>query len=178
MPRKIIKKVLPDPNWIKQHKSLSIFGSWLHDPNIWHLNRHSVARATFIGFFVAFVPLPFQMIIAALLAVLFRVNLAISVSLVWITNPLTMAPIFYLAYKVGAAVMSVQAKSFDFEPTIEWLTTGLANSWQPFLLGCLLCGLFFGLLTSTLINWVWREHTIRRWNTRRLNRASKQSRDA
>lgn len=174
MARNIVKKFLPDPNWIKQQKSLQVLGSWLHDPNIWHLNRHSVARSAFIGFFVAFIPLPFQMIIAALMAVFFRVNLAISVGLVWVTNPLTMTPIFYVAYKVGAAVMSQPHNPFRFELSIEWLSSELTHNWQPFLLGCLLCGLFFGLLASTTINWAWRLHTIHRWHERRLKRQQKQ----
>lgn len=173
MPRKQIKRILPDPEWIKQHKSLHLLGDWLHDPNIWHLNRHSVASATFIGIFVAFIPLPAQMIIAASLAIILRVNLAISVMLVWITNPLTIAPIFYLAYEVGAVVMGTEPGQFNFELSWEWITSGLANIWQPFLLGCLLCGLFFGLLASALVRFAWRRHTIFRWHERRQNRLQK-----
>jgi uncharacterized protein (DUF2062 family) len=170
MARNIIKRLLPDPNWIKQQKSLQLLGTWLHDPNLWHLTRHSVARATFIGLFVAFIPLPLQMILAALLAVAFRVNLAIAVCLVWITNPITMGPIFFIAYKVGGAVLSTPHNDFAFELSLQWLSSGLVHIWQPFLLGCLLCGLFFGLLGSTTINWAWRQHTMHRWHERRLKR--------
>jgi uncharacterized protein (DUF2062 family) len=170
MARKIIKRFVPDPDWVKRQQSLKFLGSWLHDPNIWHLNRHSVATATFIGFFVAFIPLPTQMLIAALMAIMIRANLAISVSLVWITNPFTMAPIFYMAYKVGAAVMGIDAAQFNFELSWEWLRHGLEYTWQPFLLGCLLCGLFIGLLASSLVRIAWRQHTISRWNERRIKR--------
>jgi uncharacterized protein (DUF2062 family) len=173
MARKIIKSLIPDPDWIKQQKSLQIFGGLLHDPNIWHLNRHSVATAAFIGLFAAFIPLPTQMIIAALLAILLRANLAISVSLVWITNPFTVAPIFYLAYKVGAAVIGTGPSQFTNEFSWTWLSQELASNWQPFLLGCLLCGLFSGLLASTIIRWAWRKHTIKRWHDRRLRRQNR-----
>ncbi len=174
MARKIIKRFTPDPDWIKEQKSLKFLGDWLHDPNLWHLNRHSVASATFIGFFVAFLPLPTQMIIAALLAILVRANLAISVALVWITNPFTMGPIFYLAYKVGAVVIGTDTSQFDsFELSWEWLLNGLENNWQPFILGCLLCGLFVGLLASTLVRLAWRQNTISRWNERRRKRKEK-----
>lgn len=173
MARKLIKRFLPDPDWIKNHQSLSMLGDWLQDPNIWHLNRHSVATAAFIGLFVAFIPLPTQMIIAGLLAVLLRANLPISVCLVWVTNPLTIAPIFYVAYKVGTTVMGTPPQEFAFELSWEWISHGLATIWQPFLFGCLICGLFFGLLSSTIVRWAWRRHTISRWRERRQLRKSK-----
>ena len=95
MTKKFIQRFLPDPTWIKNHQSLRFLGDWLHDPNIWHLNRRSASMAVFIGLFIAFVPLPSQMLMAAVLAVLLRVNLPLSVLLVWVSNPITMPPLFY-----------------------------------------------------------------------------------
>jgi uncharacterized protein (DUF2062 family) len=80
---------------IKGHKNLSFLGEKLHDPNLWHLNRRSVSAAFAIGLFAAWIPTPGQMVIAAIIALYFRANLPISVALVWITNPLTMPPMFY-----------------------------------------------------------------------------------
>lgn len=171
MARKILKRYLPDPEWIKRQRALAFLGEWVHDPNIWHLTRHSVAKAAFIGLFSAFIPVPTQMIIAGVLAVAFRANMAICLLGVWITNPLTMAPIFYMAYKVGAAVLGTPAKHFNFELSWDWVTGGLANIWEPFLLGCLLCGLFGGLLSSALVRLLWRWYAIHRWHQRRLRRA-------
>ncbi|WP_101759592.1 DUF2062 domain-containing protein [Oceanicoccus sp. KOV_DT_Chl] len=173
MARKFIKRYMPDPEWIKQQKSLQLLGNWIHDPNIWHLTRHSVSMACFIGLFVAFIPLPTQMLIAALAAVLMRANLAIATILVWVSNPVTMPALFYLAYKVGAAVMDRPEQQFVFELSWQWLTTEIGYTWQPFLLGCLLCGLFSGLAGSAFVRYAWRQHTIRRWHERRLKRQKK-----
>lgn len=171
MARKFIKRLTPSPEWIKKQNSLQFLGAWLHEPNLWHLTRHSVSSATFIGCFVAFIPLPAQMVIAACLALIFRANLAISVVLVWITNPLTIAPIFYIAYKVGHAVLgSSPHEAFEFEISLDWIVASLSANWQPFILGCLLCGLFLGLLGSTLVRFAWRLHVIKRWNERRQRR--------
>ena len=176
MARKLIKRFVPDPDWVKKQRSLQFMGTLLHDPNLWHLTRHSVSMAAFIGFFVAFAPLPGQMIIAAGLALLLRANLPISMVLVWITNPLTMPPIFYLAYTVGNAVVGSEvSEGFEFQLTWEWLIAGLSANWQPFVLGCILCGLFFGLLASAIVRIAWRWHTSKRWRERKERRRKRRS---
>ena len=70
MAKKLIRRFLPDAHKIRDHKHLRVFGTLLHDPNIWHLNRHSVAGAFAVGLFMAFVPMPLQMIPAAALMAL------------------------------------------------------------------------------------------------------------
>jgi hypothetical protein len=172
MARKLIKRWLPDPEWIKAQDSVRMLGDWIHDPNIWHLNRSSVSKAVFIGLFVAFIPLPAQMVIAGFLAVLFRANLPISVVLVWITNPVTMAPIFYLAYRLGCVFLGAPEHPFVFELSWQSLIQ-LEEIWKPFLLGCLVCGLFCGLLGSTISRILWRWHASKRWHERRLKRQRK-----
>lgn len=128
--------------------------------------------AVFIGLFIAFVPLPSQMLMAAVLAVLLRVNLPLSVLLVWVSNPITMPPLFYMAYKVGFALIGdSHAPAFHFQLSWQWLSTGLATVWQPFLLGCFVCGLFLGLLGSALTRVAWRWHVVHLWNKRRLRRS-------
>ena len=105
MPKKLIKRYMPDHNTIKNNKYLQIFGDLLHNPNLWHLNRRSVAKAFAVGLFFAFVPVPFQMVLAAGFAIIVHANLPLSVALVWITNPLSIPAIFYACYVVGTWLM-------------------------------------------------------------------------
>jgi uncharacterized protein (DUF2062 family) len=170
MPKKFIRKYLPNHQTIKDHKSLQIFGKLLHNANLWHLNRHSVSGAFAVGLFCAFIPLPSQMIIAATLAIIVRVNLPISVSLVWLTNPITMPPIFYAAYKIGAFILGQEAISSDYQLTLEWFSEQLDLIWQPFLLGCFICGVSSALFAYFMVRLLWRLHIIRHLQVRRQRR--------
>src|SRR5581483_7379055 len=75
MPRRFFRKFLPSRESIGRNRLLRLFGNTLHHPGLWHLNRRSVAGAVSVGLFAGLIPGPFQMIGAALLAVVLRVNL-------------------------------------------------------------------------------------------------------
>ena len=176
MPKKFIKRYMPDHEKIRNHKQLNkVFGKLLHDPNLLHLNRRSVSMAFFVGLFMAFVPLPSQMIMAAAIAIIVRCNLPISVGLVWISNPVTMPPLFYFAYKVGAWILSTPEHDFIFELSWNWLGTELAAIWEPFLLGCAICGVFFGGLGYVTIRLLWRLHIVNAIKERKKKWALKKS---
>ena len=170
MPRKTLKMMMPEPAKLRRSGQLAILGDWVFEPNLWHINRYSVSMAFFVGLSLAFVPVPGQMLIAALAAVVLRCNLPLSVGLVWITNPLTAPAIFLLAYSVGALLIDVPVNDLQFAFSIEWLRNQLALVWRPLLLGCLLCGLFFGSLGYFVINVMWRIVVVRKWRRRRRQR--------
>ncbi|MGJ8686422.1 MAG: DUF2062 domain-containing protein [Spongiibacteraceae bacterium] len=170
MARKLLKNWLPSPEKMRTHPSVRIFGSLLHDPNLWHLNRGSVTVAFFIGVFNAFFTITGQMLVAALLAIVFRANLPLSVMLVWITNPVTMPAIFYFSYKIGALLLDVPTKSFSFELSWHWVESELLLMWKPLLLGCTVNGLFIGLIGAASVHIMWRIHVIKRWRARQLKR--------
>lgn len=176
MPKKIIKRFLPDHHTVRNQKCLRCFGSLLHDPNIWHLNRHSVAGAFAVGLFCAYIPVPFQMLVAAALAIMVRVNLPVAVSLVWITNPITIPPMFYFAYKVGSWVLNSPTHAFNFELSIDWLMVELGIIWQPFLLGCFILGTILAALGYGGIKLLWRLHILQHIKQRRLRHAARRRR--
>lgn len=167
MPKRLLKRLLPHHSTIREHKHLRHLGARLHDPNLWHLNRRSVSTATAVGLFVCYLPLPMQMLLAALLAVWLRANLVIAVSLVFISNPFTMAPMAYAAYKLGAFILGQPAQEMNFEFSLEWLTSGLLAGWQPFLLGCVLLGALLALVGYVGVRVIWRISVVHKWRSRR-----------
>ena len=78
MPRKFFRKYLPDAAEIRSNRYVAWFGTLLHHPSLWHLNRNSVAGAVAIGLFSGLVPGPLQMLTAALLAVPLKKNLPVA----------------------------------------------------------------------------------------------------
>jgi len=164
---------MPDPAKVKNNPALHFLGDLLHDPNLFHLNRHSVSVAFFLGIFIAFFPIPGQMPIAAVAAFLFRCNLPLSVALVWISNPLTIPPIFYATYKFGTWILNSPPAEFAIELSWEWATQELINLWQPLLVGSLTCGLFFGILGYLCMQAFWRWHVVRNWEKRKRHRAAR-----
>lgn len=170
MAKKLIRRYLPDAHKLRSHQHLRLFGSLLHNPNLWHLNRRSVAGAFAIGLFMAFVPMPFQMIPAAALAIVLRVNLPIAVALVWITNPVTMPPIYYFCYRIGAWLLDTPLDVVKFQISWEWLGTELLRVWKPFLLGSLLVGTVCAAAGYFGMHALWRWHVIREWEKRKLKR--------
>lgn len=158
---------MPDHNKIKQHKQLRYLGSSLHEANLWHLNRRSVSGAFAIGLFFAWMPVPMQMLFAALAAIYFRVNLPLSIILVWISNPITMAPMFYGAYLLGASVLGVEKQHFEFEISLQWLSDSITTIGPAFMLGCLICGGVSGLVGFAAIRLFWRFSVISQWRSSR-----------
>jgi uncharacterized protein (DUF2062 family) len=155
MPRKFFKRFMLTHTEVREHKYLKIFGDALHEPNLWHINRRSMAGAFAVGLFCAWVPIPLQMLLAAAAAIVFRTNLALSVVLVWISNPLTIPPMFYFAYLVGTWVIGQPPQNFEFQLTFDWLTSELSSSWKPFLTGCFILASISGILGYFMVSQLW-----------------------
>lgn len=176
MPRKFFKRYMPDQHAIREHRSLRFFGRLLHEPNLWHLNRYAVASGLGLGVFLAFIPIPFQMMAAAAGAILLRANLPLAVAAVWVSNPLTMPPMLYFSYRLGNWLLGTPIRERHFEPTLQWFWIEIGNIWQPLYLGGVISGITTGLATYGLVHLIWRLH-IRSHLRRRSARRQKRTRE-
>ena len=101
MPRKHFRKYLPTYDRVLENRIIARFGSFLHHPNLWHLNRDSVAGGVAVGLFSGLVPGPLQILTALLIAVPLRVNLPVAMVTTFYTNPFTIGPLYFLAYEIA-----------------------------------------------------------------------------
>jgi uncharacterized protein (DUF2062 family) len=163
--KKWLKRVTPSRARVSEHKHLRVFGHLLHDPNLWHLNRRSASGAAAVGLFVMYAPPLGQMLLAAALAIVLRVNLPISVALVWITNPVTIPPMYYFAYLVGVRLLGKPVHSFHVSFWLDW------KNWldilAPLSLGCLVCGAVCSLTGYLAVQAIWRWNLLRQIRRRR-----------
>ena len=114
--KETLKKYTPK----RENVNLGWLSKYLTDPELWKWNKKTIAKAFAIGFFCAFLPMPAHTLLAAILAILFSANILLSILIVWVNNPITMVPIYYFTYKLGASIMGIEIDP-DFEFSFGYL---------------------------------------------------------
>ncbi len=155
---------------ILESRWIRVFGNLLQDPNLWHLNRRSASGGVAVGLFMMYMP-PFgQVFMATAAAIKLRVNLPIAASLVWLSNPLTIPPMFYGAYALGAWLTGQPVRTFDPHFWLDW------HNWLgvlgPTLLGCVICGALVATIGYVTVQWLWRRSLLREIERRRRRYAT------
>ncbi len=114
--------------------------SWWSNPRGWLRailmlddTPHSIALGTAIGVFIAFTPtVGIQMILVMLVALitrpLFRFNTMAGLISVYITNPLTLVPIYWLCYRVGTWYIPADVSHEEFSNIMQY--DGLRQWWH------------------------------------------------
>ena len=152
MPRAVLKKIMPSHQTIQKQKILKIFGSLLYKKEIWSLSRKKVLSGVFIGIFVAFIPMPLQMVLVAFLAIFFSVNLPIGLLLIWISNPITMPFIYYFQYELGNLLLN---KTQTIEFTMQSMAENLDQIALSLYFGAFVVSLVCSILCVFILNLIW-----------------------
>lgn len=191
MPKKRLKDLLPTSEKLLESRSLKLFAPQLADSRLWHFNRHSLNKAVYIGVFSAFFPLPGQMLLALIGALIFRANVPMALGLTWITNPLTTLPVFYASYYVGAKILDVPMISLriigrmisDFS---LWIISDGANpfitykgtvSIAAFCLGLTISAIISSIVCGLAFKAIWRYKTVTSWQKRQRNASHKKPKE-
>ena len=180
MPRKFFRRFLPDGETVRAHKYLAWCGRWLQHPNLWHLNRDSVAGGVAIGLFAGLVPGPLQMLTAALLAVPLKKNLPVALATTLYTNPFTIAPLYLLAYGYGRLLLGAGGHPAEVQP-FEWDWAHWVDSAQamahwalslgkPLAVGLVALALTLAAAGYFAVQLAWRAYVIYAWRARRRRR--------
>ena len=145
------------------------FRHMLHDHRLWGVRRKTVVPAFSLGVALAFLPFPGHFLVAALAALMLRVNIPVASLSTLISNPLTMGPIFYFSYRLGAALLGLDPEPFAFEMSLDWVRTVFVTVWLPLMLGCALAGSVASLIAYIGLDALWR-YTIHDYKSQKRKR--------
>lgn len=177
MPRKYIRKVIPDVAKVREVKGLSMFGDSLFHPALWHLNRRSAAGGVAVGLFCGLIPGPLQMLSAAIVCVFLRVNLPLALVTTLYTNPLTIVPLYLVGYQIGGFILG--AHGVAKPPTLpDWDWTNMVASMEamsrwmmglgaPLALGVFVLASILAALGYVTVRGIWSVYLRRAWHARR-----------
>lgn len=158
---------IPTREQISRNRWLAWFGPWLHQPKLWHWSRRGVALGVAVGvFFGLLIPVA-QIPLSLAAAVLLRANVPAAVGSTLVSNPLTFAPIYYGAYRLGTWVTGEEAPPKGIEIIGTQETENTLSLWQriaalgkPLVVGLCITAALMGLLSYGLIALVWRWRTV------------------
>ena len=155
-----------------------IFGQRTLNPVLWYVNRKSISHAVFIGTFWGILPVPFHSIFIVFTVLLIEVNLPLSLTLAWLSNPLTVVPILYLGFWLGSKIFQVNMIDKDMilgvlHQILNWIKNFGHGHIDMHLAKILVTGLVLEALLAALLFYVstriiWRWTVLRKWN-KRLN---------
>jgi uncharacterized protein (DUF2062 family) len=180
VPRKFLRKYLPDPHTVRRHRLVSPFSAWLHHPNLWHLNRRSVPGAVAIGLACGLIPGPLQMLGALALAIPFRKNLPVALLMTLYTNPFTIVPLYLLAFGYGQLLLGASQSAVTVEPFLwDWsdFAGSLRARWEwifalgrPLAVGLAALALTLAAAGYAATELAWRAYVVMAWRARARRR--------
>ena len=141
------------------------------------MGRRGVALGLALGFFFGLLFPLAQMPVSAAAAIALRANVPAAVAATLVTNPLTFAPIYYGAWRLGSAVLGEDGElpsMSDIEeaaappPELGWFETlchRLAGEGKPLVVGLAILSTAVGVATYFLVSWVWALQV--RWSRKR-----------
>ena len=156
MPRAFFRKFSVKRSELEQRWYLRPFRRLLGDPKLLSISRRCVVPAVAAGLFVSWFPVPGHVPIAMLIALTLRVNVIIAGLTTFIANPITMAPMYYTAYRVGRAILELPPQPFPSEISWQWLSNDFLIIGKPLLVGVLLFATASAAIGYVSLNLVWR----------------------
>lgn len=169
--RRLIRRWLPSPERVQEGRGLRWLAPLLKRPWLWHIDRRGVALGAAVGVFFGFLIPIAQIPLSALGVLLLRANLPVAVVSTLVSNPLTYAPIFLLAHRLGRHLLGTVNGGGVNEAAIEsagvWASLG--NLGAPLFLGLAIFAVSGAVITWCLVQGAWLgANALRR---RRLMRA-------
>ena len=148
MIRKTLKKT-------SSHKKLRDFiKKYKIPPEYLSTSRKMISRGVLIGLFIAFIPMPMQMAAVLLFVPFVKFNVPIALAMCWLSNPVTMPPMYYMEYLTGSFLLGIEPA--PVEMTLQWFKDNLDNIFIPLYFGTAMYSIFGSLAAYFLVNYLWK----------------------
>ena len=118
------------------------------------INRKSISRGILIGLFWGFIPMPMQMLAVLAITPFIKFNVPIAISMVWLSNPITMPFMYYMEYQTGNFLLDREGVD-NIELTLDWFSQNWDNIIVPLYVGTVPYSILFSSFIYYLINTLW-----------------------
>lgn len=159
-----LRALTPTREQLEANPWLRGLAPYLADPKLWCWSRRGVALGVAIGLFIGFlIPLA-QILLAAAAAVFLRANVPVAAAGTLVTNPLTVPPIYYAAYHLGAWVTGSSATAAVSLTDPASIAANLGAIGLPLFTGLAITASLAAVAGYLLISqvWIWRISAKRR----------------
>ena len=153
---------LPRRSNVHRYPVLKWFSNTAYERSyLWSFRGKTVIPALFWGMWIAMLPIVgLQMLVVFFLAILLRANLPVIVALQWISNPLTMGPIYFADYQIGMTFLHLVGidyernkllkRSYDWSDFSYSDLLALVDTFAPMMIGGSIIGIFLGVVAVFL----------------------------
>ncbi len=143
----------------KNSKKSSKFDDFLEKYNLpkayFATTRRAISRGLLVGLFWGFIPMPMQMGGVILTTPFFKFNVPIALATVWLSNPITYPPLWYLEYLTGNFILGREGLS-NIQLTMEWFQNHWDDIVIPLYVGTAFYSTVVSYLIYLLVNWLWK----------------------
>jgi uncharacterized protein (DUF2062 family) len=119
-----------------------------------NINRKMITRGVFIGLFWGFIPMPMQMLAVVATTPFIRFNVPIAIAMVWLSNPFTMPPMYYMEYLTGNLILGKEGID-NIELTLTWFSNNMGDIFLPLYVGTAFYSIVVSGFIYFLLNWLW-----------------------
>jgi len=139
------------------------------------VNRRMITRGVAVGLFWGFIPMPMQMLAVMATTPFLRFNVPIAISMVWLSNPITMPPMYYIEYLTGNFILGREGIA-DIELTMSWFTEHFDEILVPLYVGTSFYSIVVTGIIYVVLNRLWVNSVQTEKRERKHSRKKKESR--
>jgi uncharacterized protein (DUF2062 family) len=170
-----LARLVPTREAIAANRWMRPFAGNVLRPDLWRFTRRSVPRGVALGLFIGVIVPMAHFVIAAVLAVVVRANVPAALAATFIGNPLTVAGLWWVGYRIGETVLHADAlthvapvaATMQVTQTDQFLAH-LTGAGEDTALGLLVIAVVCSALGYLVSAWLWRLRVMRKRRERVL----------